>query len=82
MVRQDIATSCMPKNSVKIIAIFAGTNPDICGDSERTIIVGRGRREQRCFSPGFVKEMYNPKGKDLFDHISPQQLTETITSLL
>jgi hypothetical protein len=81
-VRQDIATSCLPKNSMKIIAIFGGTNPDIWGDNERTIIVGRGRREQRCFSPGFVKEMYNPKGKDLFDHISPQQLTEAINSLL
>ncbi len=81
-VRQDMATSCMPKNSVKIIAIFGGTNPDIWGDSKRTIIVGRGRREQRCFSPGFVKDMYNPKGKDLFDHVSPQQLAEAINSLL
>jgi hypothetical protein len=81
-VRQDKATSCMPKNSVKIIAIFGGTNPDLWGDSERTIIVGRGRKEQRRFSPGFVKEMYNPKNKNLFDHISPQQLTETITGLL
>jgi ADP-heptose:LPS heptosyltransferase len=81
-VRQDKATSCMPKNSVKIIAIFGGTNPDIWGDNKRTIIVGRGRREQRRFSPGFVKEMYNPKDKNLFDHISPQQLTETINSLL
>jgi ADP-heptose:LPS heptosyltransferase len=81
-VRQEMATSYLPKNSVKIIAIFGGTNPDIWGDNERTIIVGRGRREQRCFGPGFVKEMYNPKGKNLFDHISPQQLTDTINSLL
>jgi ADP-heptose:LPS heptosyltransferase len=81
-VRQDKATPCMPKNSVKIIAIFGGTNPDIWGDNERTIIVGRGRREQRFFSPGYVKQMYNPKDKNLFDHISPQQLTETITNLL
>jgi len=81
-VRQDISTSCMPKNSVKIIAIYGGTNPDIWGNNERTIIVGRGRREQRYFSPGFLKDMYNPRGKDLFDHISPQQLTETINSLL
>jgi hypothetical protein len=81
-VRQARTTAFVPKNSVKIISIFGGTNPDIWGDSERTIIVGRGRKEQRSFSPGFVKDMYNPKGKNLFDHISPQQLAETIISLL
>jgi hypothetical protein len=69
-----------PKNSVRIIAIFGGTNPDVWGDSQRTLIVGRGRKEQRCFSPGYVKDMYNPEGKDLFDHISPQELAEVITS--
>jgi hypothetical protein len=42
--------------------------------------MGRGRKEQRTFRPGFVKEMYNPRGKDLFDHISPQQLAEAIIS--
>jgi Glycosyltransferase family 9 (heptosyltransferase) len=72
----------VPKNSVKIIALFGGTNPDIWGDNVRTIILGRGRKEQQSFSPGFVKEMYNPKGKDLFDHISPQELAETIASQL
>jgi hypothetical protein len=81
-VRQAGVASCVPKNTVKIIAIFGGTNPEIWGNSKRTIIVGRGRREQRSFSPGFVKEKYNPKGKDLFDHIAPQQLTETILSQL
>ena len=81
-VRKAENVAIAPKNSVKIIAIFGGTNPDIWGDSERTLIVGKGRREQRSFSPGYVKEMYNPKGKDLFDHISPQQLTEAIISLL
>jgi ADP-heptose:LPS heptosyltransferase len=79
---QDQSTPIAPGNSVKIIAVFGGTNPDIWGDSERTLIVGRGRKEQRSFGPGFVKEMYNPKGKDLFDHILPQQLTEAIISLL
>jgi glycosyl transferase family 9 (putative heptosyltransferase) len=77
---QDQATPFAPKNSVIIIAIFGGTNPDIWGDGERTIIVGRGRREQRSFGPGYVKEMYNPGGKDLFDHISPQELAEVIIS--
>jgi len=80
--RQARTIACTPKNSVKIIAIFGGTNPDIWGDSERTTIVGRGRREQRCFSPGFVKEMYNPKGKDLFDHISSKELADSILCLL
>jgi ADP-heptose:LPS heptosyltransferase len=81
-VRQAGTIACAPKNSVQIIAIFGGTNPDIWGDSQRTIIVGRGRKEQRSFSPGFVKEMYNPKGKNLFDHIAPQHLTDTIVNLL
>lgn len=79
-VGQTETTAFAPKNSVRIIAIFGGTNPDIWGDGERTIIVGRGRREQRSFSPGFVKEMYNPRDKDLFDHISPQELAEVIIS--
>jgi ADP-heptose:LPS heptosyltransferase len=70
----------VPRNSVKIIAIFGGTNPDIFGYSERTVIVGRGRKEQRRFSPGYVKELYNPRGKDIFDHISPQQLAEAISN--
>lgn len=81
-VRQAETTAFVPRNSVKIIAIFGGTNPDVWGDSERTIIVGRGRKEQRSFSPGYVKEMYNPTGKDLFDHISPQELAEVIISQL
>lgn len=81
-VRQIGTSAYVPKNSVKIIALFGGTNPDIWGDSERTIIVGRGRKEQRSFSPGYVKDLYNPRGQNLFDHISPQQLTDTITSLL
>jgi ADP-heptose:LPS heptosyltransferase len=77
---QDQSTPIAPGNSVKIIAVFGGTNPDIWGDSERTLIVGRGRKEQRSFSPGFVKDMYNPKGKDLFDHVSFQELAKAINS--
>jgi len=77
---QDQSSPIAPGNSVKIIAVFGGTNPDIWGDSERTLIVGRGRKEQRSFGPGFVKEMYNPKGKDLFDHISFQELATAINS--
>jgi hypothetical protein len=79
---QDQSIPFTPRNSVKIIAIFGGTNPDVWGDSERTLIIGRGRKEQRFFGPGFVKEMYNPKGKDLFDHISSQELATAIISLL
>jgi len=80
-IRKDAATPpFVPRNSVKIIAIFGGTNPDIFGYSERTVIVGRGRKEQRRFSPGFVKELYNPRGKDIFDHISPQHLAEAISN--
>jgi Glycosyltransferase family 9 (heptosyltransferase) len=79
-VTQNESNPLTPGNSVKIIAIFGGTNPDVWGDSERTLIVGRGRKEQRSFGPGFVKEMYNPKGKDLFDHISSQELARAINS--
>ena len=77
----DDTTYC-PNNSVKIIALFGGTNPSFYGYSKRTIIVGKGRKEQRSFIPGIAKESYNPKGKNLFDHISPHQLTEAILSEL
>lgn len=80
--RLDEATLFAPKNSVKIVAIFGGPNPDIWGYSERTLIAGRGRKEQRSFGPGYVKEMYHSRGKDLLDHISPHQLSEAIISLL
>ena len=39
-VRQAETIGFAPKNSVKIVAIFGGTNPDIWGDSEPTLIVG------------------------------------------
>lgn len=67
-----------PKNSVKIIALFGGTNPGYYGYSKRTTIIGRGRKEQNAFRPGFSKEGYNLKGRDLFDHISPQQIVDAM----
>ncbi len=69
-----------PRNAVRIIALFGGTNPDVWGYQERTTIVGRGRKEQQTFHPGFVKELYHRQGKDFFDHISPHQLAEAIAS--
>jgi hypothetical protein len=69
-----------PNNSVKIIAMFGGTNPCFYGYGKRTIIVGKGRKEQMAFIPGIVKESHHPEGKNLFDHISPHQLTEAILS--
>ena len=68
----------LPKNAVKIIALFGGTNPGLYGYSRRTIIIGRGRKEQMSYRPGIAKESYNPKGRNFFDHIAPQQVTEAI----
>ena len=72
----------VPCNSVKIIALFGGTHPGLFGYCRRTIILGRGRKEQARFAPGVAKDMYNPRGKNLFDHIAPQQLTDAILSQL
>lgn len=72
----------VPRNAVKIIALFGGTHPGLFGYCKRTIISGRGRQEQARFAPGIVKDMYNPKGKDFFDNIAPQQLTKAIMSQL
>ncbi len=46
------------------------------------MILGSGRKEQTAYRPGIIKESYNPKGRDFFDHISPEQLTEAILSFL
>jgi|SRR5579875_30702 ADP-heptose:LPS heptosyltransferase len=73
-----VSQELSPRNSVKIIALFGGTHPGLHGYCERTIILGRGRKEQARFTPGVAKDMYNPKGRDLFDHIDPQQLTDAI----
>src|SRR6266566_8727703 len=59
-----------------------GTNPGFYGYRAHSTVLGRGRNEQRTFRPGFAKEGYNPKGRDLFDHIPPQELSETIKQLL
>jgi hypothetical protein len=28
--------------------------------------------------PGIFKDSYDPKGRDMFDHIAPEELTQTI----
>jgi ADP-heptose:LPS heptosyltransferase len=71
-------TRFAPKNSVKIIALFGGTSPSYYGYSRRTTIVGWGRKEQTALRPGFSKESYNLRGRNLFDHISSQQIADAI----
>ena len=68
----------LPRNMVKIIALFGGTHPGFHGYSRRTTIIGRGRKEQIAFVPGIAKEVYHPDGRDFFDHISCGQITEAI----
>jgi hypothetical protein len=77
---EDNATLCYPHNGTHIITLFGGTNPGLYGYRERTTILGRGRKEQLAFKPGIAKETYNPRDKNLFDHITPEQLTEAILS--
>jgi len=69
-----------PRNTVKIISLFGGTSPSLYGYSQRAIILGRGRKEQAKIIPGIVKDLYSPDGKNLFDHIQPQQLTDAIVN--
>ena len=69
-----------PRNATRIIELFGGTNPGLYGYGERTCILGKGRKEQRAIVPGVAKDIYHPKGRNLFDHIAPQQLTEAIMS--
>jgi ADP-heptose:LPS heptosyltransferase len=69
-----------PRNRLKMITIFGGTNPDIYGYPRHSIIVGRGRKEQLAFRPGIAKEGYDPQGHDLFDHITPQEVAAAIIS--
>jgi len=69
-----------PNNTVKIIALFGGTNPCLYGYPQRTTILGRGRKEQLAFKPGIAKETYDPRGSNLFDHIAPEQLAEEIVN--
>lgn len=76
----DIPTTntIIPKNSVRIIALFGGTNPGLYEYSERAAVLGRGRRDQAKIRHGLLKEGYDPKDKDFFTHISPQELTQEI----
>ncbi|HLH62969.1 MAG TPA: hypothetical protein VKV20_14905 [Ktedonobacteraceae bacterium] len=74
--------SLSPRNALNTIAIFGGTNPGLHGYSKQTIILGRGREEQRSVTPGMFKEAYPYKWRNFFDHIAPQQLTEAIITLL
>src|SRR5262249_2897682 len=37
-------------------------------------------KEQMAFRPGIAKEAYNPKGRDLFDHILAEEVSETIVN--
>lgn len=69
-----------PRNQLKIIALFGGTNPTYYGYKKRTIIVGSGRKEQMAFRPGFSKESYNTHGRNFFDHIAPREVAEAIIS--
>ncbi len=71
-----------PGNKTKVIALFGGTNPGYFGYSQRSVIIGRGRKEQRAFRPGIAKVAYDTKNRDLFDHISPRQLADAICSAL
>ncbi len=67
-----------PRNAIKIITLYGGTNPAYYGYCHRATIVGSGRKEQRAFRPGFSKEAYNMRGRNLFDHIAPREVTEAI----
>ncbi|HJT56540.1 MAG TPA: glycosyltransferase family 9 protein [Ktedonobacteraceae bacterium] len=67
-----------PRNVVKIITLFGGTNPGYYGYRHRATIVGRGRKEQMAFRPGFSKEAYDTRGRNLFDHIVPREVAEAI----
>jgi hypothetical protein len=80
LLREDDNSDYCPNNSVKIISLFGGTAPSFYGYNKRTIILGRGRKEQASFIPGIAKEAYNPRGKKLFDHIHPHELAEAIIS--
>lgn len=79
--RESDDSSFRPRNALKTIALFGGTNPSFHGYRQRTIILGKGRPEQRAFRPGILKDSYNPKGRNFFDHISSEQLTDVLLGL-
>ncbi len=67
-----------PRNTARIVAIFGGTNPAFYASESRTAIVGRGRKEQMTYRPGIAKESYHLHGRNLFDHIAPEELAQVI----
>lgn len=80
-----------PGNATRVVALFGGTNPDLFGYSRRSLVLGKGRKEQSRLIPGLLKEAYIDKNfgdkkfgkkQDWFDHISPQLLTAAIVSQL
>ena len=79
---RDEDSDYFPRNSRKVIALFGGTNPGVHGYTQRTIILGRGRKEQSTVVPGIFKESYNGKERNFFDHIAPHELTDAIISQL
>ena len=81
-IAREVPDTVSLQNNPRIVALFGGTNPGFYGYCTRSVIVGRGRKEQRAFRPGFSKEGYDPKGRDMFDHITPQELRAAITQLL
>ncbi len=80
--RHDDDGGIAPRNTTQIIALFGGTNPALYGYRQRTILVGRGRREQRAYRPGIAKESYHLHGRDLFDHITPQDVVQAIENIM
>ncbi|MGH2496671.1 MAG: glycosyltransferase family 9 protein [Ktedonobacteraceae bacterium] len=81
-IRNATGEAYKPRNAVKIIVLYGGTHPGLYGYNKRTLTLGKWRKEQRALVPGLIKEIYDPKGKNLFDHIPPQQLTDAILSQL
>ncbi len=80
LLTDDTGPMVLPRNQVKIIALFGGTHPGLYGYRRRTIILGRGRKEQLALTPGIAKDLYHAEGKNFFDHIAPEQLTRAILS--
>lgn len=67
-----------PRNDTSIIVLFGGTNAGLFGYTEQTMILGRGRKEQYMFRPGFSKDDYDTTGHNFFDHLNPQDVAAAI----
>jgi Na+/melibiose symporter-like transporter/ADP-heptose:LPS heptosyltransferase len=70
--------SSQPRNATRIIVLFGGTNPALYGYSQRTTILGRGRREQRAYRPGIAKESYRLKGRNPFASLPARRVAQAI----